>query len=218
LTLSEVFVRDLVPDSGYFYPNKMGGILLESMEEVMGRNGLNALLNLTGMRALIQEPPPDNLEKAFDFSNISNLNKGLEEIYGPRGGRGLALRGGRAIFSRGLKQFGALAGVGDLAFKVLPLSTKLRIGVPAVARIFTQFSDQTSRVEDKGDHFIYYIERCSMCWGRETDRQICYIAVGILQEALRWVSGGLEFRIEEIECIGMGAEACTFKIDKEPIK
>jgi predicted hydrocarbon binding protein len=57
-----------------------------------------------------------------------------------------------------------------------------------------------------------------MCWGRKTDRPICYIAVGILQEALRWVSGGLEFRIEELECIGMGAESCVFRIDKEPIK
>jgi hypothetical protein len=215
---AEVFVRDLVSESGYFYPNKMGRILLISMEEVMGRNGLNALLNLTNMREWIQELPPDNLEKAFDFAYISNLNRGLEEVYGPRGGRGLALRGGRAIFSRGLKQFGALAGVGDLAFKVLPLGTKLKIGVPAVARIFTQFSDQNSRVVDQGDHFLYYIDQCSMCWERKTDRAICYIAVGILQEALRWVSGGLEFRIEEIECIAMGAESCVFRIDKEPIK
>ncbi|MFQ5435487.1 MAG: V4R domain-containing protein [Anaerolineae bacterium] len=211
-------MRDLVSETGYYYPNKMGRILLHSMEEVMGRNGLNALLNLTNMRQLIQEIPPDNLERAFDFAYITNLNRGLDEIYGPRGGRGLALRGGRAIFSRGLKQFGALAGVGDLAFKVLPLSTKLKIGVPAVARIFTQFSDQTSRVKEFDDHFLYYIDRCSMCWERHTDRPICFIAVGILQEALRWVSGGLEFRVEEIECIAMGAEACLFKIDKEPIK
>lgn len=211
-------MRDLVPDSGYYYPNKMGRILLMSLEEVMGRNGLNALLNLADVRHLIDEPPPDNLEKGFDFAHISNLNQGLEEIYGPRGSRGLALRGGRAIFSRGLKQFGALAGVGDLAFKVLTLPAKLKIGVPAVARIFTQFSDQTSRVEDNGDHFLYYIDRCSMCWQRKSDRPVCYIAVGILQEALRWVSGGLEFRIEELECVAMGAEACLFKIDKDPIK
>ncbi|MCA9975441.1 MAG: 4-vinyl reductase [Anaerolineales bacterium] len=196
----------------------MARILLVSMEEVMGRNGLNALLNLTEMRQFIQEPPPDNLERQFDFAHIANLTQGLDEIYGPRGGRGLALRGGRAIFSRGLKQFGALAGIGDLAFKVLPLQTKLKIGVPAVARIFTQFSDQTSRVEEYDDHFLYYIDRCSMCWGREATRPICYIAVGILQESLRWVSGGLEFRIEEIECIAMGAKSCVFKIDKDPIK
>lgn len=196
----------------------MGRILLVSMEEVMGRNGLNALLNLTEMRQFIQEPPPDNLEREFDFAYIANLTRGLDEIYGPRGGRGLALRGGRAIFSRGLKQFGALAGVGDLAFKVLPLQTKLKIGVPAVARIFTQLSDQTSRVEEFDDHFLYYIDRCSMCWGRSADRPICYIAIGILQESLRWVSGGLEFRIQEIECVAMGAESCVFRIDKEPIK
>jgi hypothetical protein len=211
-------VEDLVPSSGYYYPNRMGRILLVSMEEVMGRNGLNALLNLTEMRQFIQEPPPDNLEREFDFAYIANLTRGLDEIYGPRGGRGLALRGGRAIFSRGLKQFGALAGVGDLAFKVLPLQTKLKIGVPAVARIFTQLSDQTSRVEEFDDHFLYYIDRCSMCWGRSADRPICYIAIGILQESLRWVSGGLEFRIQEIECVAMGAESCVFRIDKEPIK
>lgn len=211
-------MRDLVPMSGYYYPNKMARILLISMEEVMGRNGLNALLNLVEMRPFITDLPPDNLEREFDFAYISNLNRGLEEIYGPRGGRGLALRGGRAIFSRGLKQFGALAGVGDLAFKVLPLQTKLRIGIPAVARIFTQFSDQTSRSEEYDDHFLYYIDRCSMCWGIESDRPICHIAVGILQETLRWISGGLEFRVNPVECIGMGAKTGVIRIDKEPIK
>ena len=94
-------MKDLVPESNYYYPNKMGRIMLTSLEEVMGRNGLNALLNLVELREYIQNAPPDNLEREFNFSNISNINRGLEEIYGPRGGRGLALRSGRAIFSRG---------------------------------------------------------------------------------------------------------------------
>lgn len=211
-------MRELVPESGLYYPNRMGRILLQSMEEVMGRNGLNALLNLIQLRQFIETLPPDNLEKEFDFAYISNINIGLQEIYGPRGGRGLALRGGRAIFSKGLKQFGALAGVGDLAFKVLPLQTKLKIGIPAVARIFTQFSDQNSRVVEQDDHFLYYIDQCSMCWGRQTEHPMCWLAVGILQETLRWVSGGLEFRVDPIECIGTGCKAGIIKIDKEPIK
>jgi hypothetical protein len=211
-------VRNLVPESEYYYPNKMARIFLQAMEEVMGRNGLNALLNLTELQQFIENVPPDNLAREFNFSYISNLNKGLEDIYGPRGGRGLALRGGRALFARGLKGFGALAGVGDLAFKVLPLNTKLKIGVPAVARIFTQFSDQTSRVEEYDDHFLYYIDRCSMCWGQTFDRPIGFVAVGILQESLRWLSGGLEFRVEELECISNGAPVGVFKIDKEPIE
>ena len=51
-------------------------------------------------------------------------------------GAGLALRAGRATFSDVLKDYGALAGVSDLAFKVLPLQTKIRIGLPAAAKIF----------------------------------------------------------------------------------
>lgn len=213
-----MYVNDLVPLSGFYYPNKMGRIFLLALEEVMGRNGLNALLNLIDLRQYTTELPPDNLNREFDFAHISNLNKGLEIIYGPRLARVLAQRGGRAIFAHGLKGFGALAGVGDLAFKVLPLQTKLRIGVPAVAHIFTQFSDQTSRVEDHGDHFLYYIDRCSMCWQRTTDRPVGHIAAGILQETLLWVSGGYEFRVEELECIGMGAACGVYRIDKEPLR
>lgn len=209
---------EMVSKSGFYYPNKIGRIYLQAMEEVMGRNGLNALLNLVGLRQYVQHLPPDNLDRAFDFADFSNLNQGLDDIYGPRGGRGLALRGGRATFARGLKGFGALAGVGDLAFKVLPLNTKVRIGLPAMARVFTQFSDQISRVETFGDYHLYHIDRCPVCWDRQSDRPICFVAVGLLQEGLRWVSGGLEFRVEEVECIAAGAETCVFKIDKEPLR
>lgn len=50
-------MKDLVPESNYYYPNKMGRIMLTSLEEVMGRNGLNALLNLVELREYIQNAP-----------------------------------------------------------------------------------------------------------------------------------------------------------------
>jgi hypothetical protein len=212
-------MRDSVPLSGFYYPNRMGRIYLMAMEEMLGRNAFNTLLGLSDMREFMRELPADDLKKGFDFAHISNLNQGLEDVYGEREMRNKTLRGGRVLFARGLQQFGALAGVGDLAFKVLPLPTKLKIGLPAIARIFTQFSDQTSYVEEAEDCYYYYIERCSMCWGRrQCERPIGHTAVGILQEALRWVGGGLEFRIEEQECIGMGAPRGVFRIDKEPIR
>jgi hypothetical protein len=191
-------VNQLVPASGYYYPNRIARIYFQAMEDVMGHNGLKALLNLKGLKKYTREFPPNNLAREF--------------------GRGLSLRGGRATFDRGLKGFGALAGVGDLAFKVLPLATKVRIGLPAMARIFTQFSDQISRVETHEDHHLYYIDRCPVCWGRSSDSPICFVATGLLQEGLRWVSGGLEFRVEEIECSAAGGSACIFKIGKEPVR
>jgi hypothetical protein len=204
--------------SGYYYPNKFARLAIEAMEEIMGRNGLNAILNLAGMSQYVDNYPPDNLEKKFDFTDFTALNIALEDMYGPRGGRGLALRAGRAIFAGGLRSFGALAGVSDLAFKVLPLNAKLRVGVPAMANIFSQFSDQISNVyEEGGDKIIYTMERCALCWGRKTDRAVCFMGQGLLQEGLRWVSGGREFKVDMATCIGKGDDMGRYIIFKEPI-
>ncbi len=140
-----------IPKSGYFYANKFVRITLQAYEEVMGKNGLNAILNLAGLSNLIDNYPPDNLEREFDFADFTAIHVGLEEMYGPRGGRGLALRAGRATFNDALKYFGALAGVGDLAFKALPLQEKITSGLPAVAKIFSQITDQYSTVQETDD-------------------------------------------------------------------
>ncbi len=203
--------------SGYYYPNRVARYYILAMEEIMGKNGLNAILNLAKLPHLIDHYPPEDLEKKFDFAEFTALNAALEEMYGPRGGRGLALRAGRAAFARGLQGFGGLVGASDLAFKVLPLSTKLKMGLPMMAAVFNQVSDQISRVEEQGDHFVYYIDRCPVCWQRHTEKPVCFAATGLLQEGLRWLSGGKEFRVDEIACIGLGDPNCSFLVYKEPV-
>ncbi len=207
-----------IPKAGLYYPSKFGMIIIKALEEVMGKNGLNAILNLAGLSNYVDNYPADTLEKTFDFADVSSINIALEEMYGPRGGRGLALRAGRSTFADALKNFGALAGVGDLAFKVLPLQAKLRIGIPSMAKIFSQVSDQYSTVEERENEFVYTIHKCPVCWGRSgVDKPACFIAVGLLQEGLKWVSGGNEFRVNESKCIALGEEVCEFIIQKEPI-
>jgi predicted hydrocarbon binding protein len=207
------------PDkSGLYYPNKFGLITIKSLEDVMGKNGLNAILNLAGISHYVDNYPPDDLEKGFDFSELSAIGTALEEMYGPRGGRGLALRAGRATFSDALRNFGALAGVADLAFVVLPLDAKLRIGLNAFAKMFVQLTDQETRVEEKDNEFIWTILKCPCCWGRRNEEKpVCYIAAGLLLESLKWVSGGNEFRVTESKCIAIGDTVCEFVVPKEPI-
>jgi hypothetical protein len=206
-----------IEPSGYYYPNMVARIYLEAMEEIMGKNGLNAILNLAGLSHLIDNYPPKDLKKEFEFTDYSTLNGALEEMYGPRGGRGLQLRAGRASFAEGVRMMGPMVGMSDLAFKVLPLGAKLRVGIPAMAKVFTQFSDQTSTVEDRGEYYAYVMNPCPVCWGRTADRPICFAAKGLLEEGLHWVSGGKKFRVEEVECVAAGAETCTCAIYKEPI-
>lgn len=207
-----------IPKSGFYNTNKFARIALQAYEEVMGKNGLNAILNLAGLGNLIDNYPPDNLERKFDFADYTAIHIGLEDLYGPRGGRGLALRAGKSTFSDVLKDYGALAGVSDLAFKVLPLQTKLRIGLPAAARIFSQSSDQLTSVDETDDAFIWTIHRCPTCWSRKgADKPVCYITTGLLQAMLTWVSGGMEFRVNESKCCAVGDTVCEFVIQKEPL-
>jgi predicted hydrocarbon binding protein len=210
---------DPIPKSGVYYANKFAQISLDALEEVMGKNGLNAILNLAHLPELIENPPKGNLGREFDFAVFSAINLALEEMYGPRGGRGLALRAGRATFDDALRNFGALAGVGDLAFKVLPLPIKLRIGLPAMAKVFSQVSDQYTTVEEQENQFVYTIHRCPVCWGRTgSDKPVCFIATGLLQAGLKWVSGGSEFRVNESKCFAMGNDRCEFIINKTPLR
>jgi predicted hydrocarbon binding protein len=204
-----------IPKSGYYYANKIVFISLNALEEVMGKNGVNAILNLAHLSDLIDNYPPGNLDRQFDFADFSAINLALEEMYGPRGGRGLALRAGRVAFADSLRNFGALAGVSDLAFKVLPLQTKMRIGIPVMAKIFSQISDQYSTVQERENDYVYTIHRCPVCWGRHgSDKPVCFIAIGLLQGGLKWLSGGHEFRINESRCCAMGDDVCEFIIEK----
>jgi predicted hydrocarbon binding protein len=201
----------------YYYPNRMGRIILLSMEEVIGRNGVNAVLHLASLPSLIENYPPDNTHLDFPFSTVSNLTAVLEQVYGPHGGRGLALRTGRACFNYGVRQYGTQMGLTEMAFRLLPLPAKLHAGVKAFAELFNKFTDQQVRVEEEDGKILWHIERCPLCWERKTPDPVCHLAVGLLQEALYWVSGGKVFSVEEQTCIAAGDKACSIVIDQSPI-
>jgi len=54
----------------------------------MGANGIKALLNMAICQAWIDNYPPRNLSKEFDFADFAHLNEAMEMMYGPRGGTG----------------------------------------------------------------------------------------------------------------------------------
>ena len=202
----------------YYYPNKMGRIVLMALEEVLGRTGINAVLNLANLSHYINSYPPNNLDLQFEFPDLGKIQATLEGMYGPAGGRGVALRTGRVCFKYGLREFGPLLGVTDLAFKLLPLNDKLSSGAGLFAEIFNRSSDQRVSVEETPDRLYWQIERCPVCWGRHADQPVCHLAVGVLQEALYWVSGGKNFLVEETHCIARGDPTCTIEVDKQPVE
>lgn len=200
-----------------FYPNKIARLALLSLEDVMGRNGVNALLNLAGTKHLVNSYPANDYKREFPFSDLSAIMEAMETMYGVRGARGMELRAGRYAFNLGLKEFGPLLGVGDLALKLMPMTIKMKITLNLTAQTFARFSDQPTRVEERKGQFMYVIEKCPVCWGRRSEKPCCHLAQGIIEEALTWVTGGHSFKVEQVECRAMGKPTCTFAIDKDPI-
>lgn len=70
-----------------FYPNRWMRILLISTEEIIGKNGVNSLLNLAGLPEYIGNYPPDNMKKEFPFDHVGKLQQAYWDMYGPRGDR-----------------------------------------------------------------------------------------------------------------------------------
>jgi len=204
--------------SGYYYPNRLVLAAFNALEYVMGRNGLNVILNIAHLRERINHYPADNLKKGFDFVDFTAIQIAIEEMYGEQGGRGLIKRAGRTVFLTSLCKFGALAGVSNEAFRGLPLQTRLRIGIQAMARIFSQFSDQITTVEESDIYYRYTVHRCPDCWSRAgMETPVCSFGKGLLEEGLKWISGGSEFNVTEIKCRAMGDEVCEYSIEKIPI-
>ena len=198
--------------------NKMGRVLLLVLRESLLRDDYAAILNFAGLSQYEKGLPEDNWAKGFDFVLVAKLNQGLSELYGPRGGRRLAIQVGRGFLTRGLREFGALAGIDDLARRKTPAQIKLRDGLMVVARLFSQISDQKAWLEEQDMQFNYHVEQCPVCWGRTADKPICFFTVGFLQEVLYLLSDGYDFRVQQTSCTAMGDSSCVFRIDREPIK
>ncbi len=203
--------------SEFYYPNKMGRIVLTAMEEIMGRHGVNAVLNLAHLHDLVNNYPPNNLRLGFTFSEFSAIQQTLDDMFGVRGGRGLALRAGRETWKYALKEFMPVLGITDLAFRTLPLGIKIKIGLDVFAETLNKFTDQRVRLGEDERGYLWIIERCPVCWHRKTETPTCHLAVGLLEQSLDWVSRGRRFHVEEVSCVAAGDETCTIVISKKPL-
>jgi predicted hydrocarbon binding protein len=209
---------DTTTKSGLYYPNKLVLVTFNALTDVMGKNGLNAILNYAHLREYISQYPSENLDRGFDFADFSAIQGAIVEMYGEKGGQTFIKRAGRYTFKTCLSKQGALAGVTNDTFRSLPVQTRLRIGLQALAKIFSQISDQTTTIEEDSDYFRYVVKLCPECWGRHgTEKVTCSFGVGLLEEGLNYISGGGEYRVIETTCMAKGDEACMYSIDKNLI-
>lgn len=206
---------NIVPDPLYL-PNRFARYFLKATSEIIGHHGLDAILSLAQIDAYHDDLPPDTLDRDFSFAHMAQLNQALEDMYGVRGGRGMAQRIGRAWLGHGLTSFGALGGIDDPAFRALDRTHRAHLSLLALADVFTRFSDQHCRIEERPETFHFVVQPCAIAHGRRSDHPVCAAMLGLLQETLRWSSNGYDFPLQESACQASGDPACIFIAGKTP--
>ena len=184
---------------------------LAASEEVMGTNGLNAVLRLSNLGNFANNLPPDNLEPAVDTSKYAQFNQAIEDFYG-RGGRGMLKRIGKASFRYAINEQPALLGIAGSALKLLPQKQRIKFVLNSTANALKKSNSQVEAwVEEKDGKIAYLDASCAICHSRKRDKPICYLYLGSLGEAIEWATGKI-YAITETHCMAMGDEYCRFEI------
>lgn len=184
---------------------------LTSAQEVMGENGLNAVLRASELERFIGNFPPDNLEPSIRASEYAKLNAAIEAFYG-RGGRGMLRRIGKASFQYAVREQPALLGIAGVALKLLPEKQRIKFILNSMAGALKKSNPQVEAwVDDKGERLAYIESTCAICYDRHSSDTICHLYAGSIAEAVLWATSR-EFKIIETHCLAKGDEYCRFEI------
>jgi len=206
-----------IPRSGFNLPSLAVGHFLHSLEPICGRDGVDAALQLSGLDTWIDSYPALDHDLAIDFAQLSSLLVALEQLYGPRSGRGLSRRASWGTFDQLQPSFGLAGSLFQLGSKLMPLSSILRLGLPLLSHMINQSSDQVTSVKEHAGFYSFTFHRCAICWGRKSESAACAVNIGFIERALQWGTGDHEFSIVESRCIAQGHDVCELQIQKEPL-
>jgi predicted hydrocarbon binding protein len=197
-----------------FIANAIMRQALMAIEEVMGTQGLHAVLRVSGLEEYIEVLPPDDLEPAILFEDYARLNNAIEDFYG-RGGPGMLKRIGRASFLYGLREQPALMGLAGAALKLMPQRQRVKFVLTNLGNAIKKASPDTEFwVDDREENIAYCIRDCSMCAGRRAEKPAGHLLLGSISEAVKWATGNA-LRVRETMCMAKGDPYGRFEVEFE---
>ena len=198
--------------TGFTLPNKFVAVLLLALDELMGTNGLNALLNTAGLKEWIENPPAKNDERGVDFIQLTVLTQTLIDLYGEKGSQSLMRPANNRIFQELWSSDSRFDFTQDSEFISLDAINRIEQGLEAFSGVLSDQSDlvTSSGLSESGVHFT--LAKCPYCWGLEGETPQCSAFIGLLETASRKFAPDSSFSIEESECACSDNDNCVFTI------
>jgi predicted hydrocarbon binding protein len=193
-------------------------VFLETIENIIGLNGLKSILNYAHLGKYIENYPPDDDKPEIPMKDLQRLYISLHEMFGNVGARSLQWRVGRQNVYRGLEKRPRIAKAMRLACRLVPETTKMRLALERLVEYMKTASSNHSdvslvEIHEQEDCFIFIQRENLESEGIESQTPVCGVALGIIEALVEWVTGH-PHEVKEIECRAMGGSADVFRISK----
>jgi hypothetical protein len=145
-------------------PNDALRLFFLAIEEVMGKEGMRAVLRGAKLEKYMDNYPPKNLELGVSMAEYGAAEQAVEDFYGPRGARAMLLRVGRALFNYGMKEQSAVLGLAGQALKLMPvpMTAKMKLLLEQMAAAGNKTVNQPVYLEEDAEAFYLVYPAC-MC-------------------------------------------------------
>lgn len=193
-------------------------IYLDTIQSIVGSNGLKSILNYAHLEEYIDNFPPYNDELEIPVEELQTLFRSLYELFGSKGVRGLQLRVGRENARIGIEGRSRIAKALKVAARMLPETKKMRLLLEkiveqSIQRFPSQLDVPLLELQEEEDCFLIIHRDRLESEEIAAQMPVCNVFVGNLQYAIQWMTGH-EHEVEEVECRAMGHPADVFRIAK----
>ncbi|MBU7047410.1 MAG: hypothetical protein HXS54_13335, partial [Theionarchaea archaeon] len=191
---------------------------LDTLQNIVGPHGLNAILNHAHLEKYKDAFPPGNDEKEIPLEDVKNLRLSLIDLFGGKGAWGLQLRVGREITRIFIERRSGVTKALQVAGKLLSESKRIRITLERYMEQAGQMTDSSSDIprfelREEEDYFLFTDRDRYESEGITSEAPVCGIIAGTFQAMVEWITGH-KHKVEEIECRAMGDSEDVFRIWK----
>jgi hypothetical protein len=197
-------------------------IVLDSLEENIGPNGKNAILNYTKLDQYIKAPPEYDPEGRISTEQYQRLWSGVRVILGNKGYNSIIYRTGITLINDAKKRNPAYQALIDSPQQpVEKLVTLVSAYLYAIGLTPEQAMEHLPDQKSIMVHRAECNECIEVCTNREITKEItkpgCSFIVGAFTELSNVRPDLLKAAVEETQCKLMGAPECTFSITYEVV-
>lgn len=207
-----------MPDQKYI-DNTLMRVYLDTIQNIIGLQGLNSILNYGRVEKYINNFPSDNDELEIPREDLRKLHQSLLSLFGEKGARGILLRIGREMTFTWLEKRPAVVKSMKYAIRLLPETKKMRLSLERFVeesekRMPSLKGSSHLELKEDKDYFLLIDDDSYTSEGIISESPVCYVYVGNLETSLEWITGHAH-KVEEIQCRARGDSADVFRIWKK---